>query len=134
MLLIDRQVQSYDRVLDRLHRRNSTLTRVSRKSSTKGKRLGHTPTTRTPLPLLIAFSFEQGLAKNIYSTSPARAYKKFLQYFFESSPLSLYVASFFGYSYDDLLLIDTKCYLKKDSCLYGFKTGCCFYDKVAFRK
>jgi hypothetical protein len=96
--------------------------------------LGHTPTIRTPLPLAIGFSSAKGSAKKLYSISPARAYKKFLQYFFHRHPSLFSLASFFGSFSDDFLLIDTSCYLKKDSCLYGFKTGCSFYDKAVVRK
>jgi hypothetical protein len=88
MLLIDRQLHSNNRVLLRLHHRISTLERVSRSSSTKGKRLGHTPTIHTPLPFAIGFSSAQGLTKKLYSISPARAYKNFYNIFFQSSPLS----------------------------------------------
>jgi hypothetical protein len=92
MLLIDKQVQEYVRILLRLHRRSSTPqeyhARVSRKSSTKGKRLGHTPTIHTPLPFANALSFARPLAEKLYTISPPRAYKNFYNIFFQSSPLS----------------------------------------------
>jgi hypothetical protein len=108
MYLIHSQVQAYVRVLCRLHRRNSTHTRVSHISSTKGKRLGHTPTIHTPLPLPIAFSFARPRGKKLYSISPVRAYKKFLQYFFHSYPLFLFYT------------IDTLRYLRIYPDTYGY--------------
>jgi hypothetical protein len=134
MLLIDRQVQAYVRVLLRLHRRISTpqeyYALVVRKAEVWDTHRRYTP----PCPLQTHFPRPDPAGKNYIPSHHRAPIKIFTIFFFQSPPSLFSLASFFGGSYVDFLLFDTKCYLQKDSSLYGLKTIRYFYDKVAHRK